>query len=211
MEDFNFDDGTFIQRGLESLRASPKDVFCKIGDVSVYYFPRPVKHKIIGYDLLFWDGLLKPESDMLATYFKYTSPVTGRSRFSFNATPYAFKNKKLFLDLIRKHFISTEGKRLRNRDDAESLLVSRGSNTFKVEVVDGDLLYVASNIEFKEEYLLDDTLSHTFTGSELRYTLEVRDVITNDSEVTNVVREGLALFENQIKLVQLIKDDITPP
>jgi hypothetical protein len=209
MNDFEFDDGTFLVKGLETLNSRPEDVFCKVGDISVYYFPRPVKHKIIGYDLLFWIGLARPEGNELSSYDKYTSTITGRSRFSFNDVPYLPRSKNEFFKLIHKHFTSTELLKLRNRDDVESLSVSRYTNTFDVEVLNGDELSIASNIEFKEDYKLDDTLTHVFISSVLTYTLIKRDVITDDvSLAEKIALETPNKFKDHLDLLSKVKDSL---
>lgn len=202
MNNLTFDDGTFISRGLVSLRKPPQDVFCKVGDIRIVYFPRPVKHKIVSYDLLYWTSLLRPEGALLSDYERYVSSKTGNSEFAFNDVPFEMKDSNSMFNLIRRHFMDTEAKGKRNRTSEESLALTREKNTFVIETEINDIQVAVKNIELKECYLLNSDLINELSSITLSYEVKFGETV----QLVN--KEINQPFKTSADLVELVKQDL---
>lgn len=201
---FDFDTGTFIQRGLESLGEHKVDAFCKVGDVTVYQFLSPVKHSIVGYDLLYWHPLFRPLNEQISEYKKYTSKLTGNDRFSFNWKPYPFNYDSEVFDIIHKHFVLTEMKSLKNRIDSESIQLTLINNN-EITVTVDDLHYNIKDAMHVTEYRLDESLTHKLGDFKIEYKYKLMESSEYIKMSTIVDTE----FTNQDDLLEQIKRDIT--
>lgn len=201
-----FDDGTFVRRGFVSYGSLAKDVFCKIGDIRVYSFPHPVAHRVVGYDLLYWDGLQKPTELTLSDYEAYKSPTTGVSRLAFNAKPFKFKDEYEVLGHIRVHFVNTEMKGLRNRSEAESFSLSNYKNNQKEVLELEGYVFEFSNMVHIEEYTVDENLVHQLTRNEIECKLVQ---YSNGMTLRDATLTIQANFESRLAIPKTIVDYVT--